>query len=189
MTRVEQRGWKDATVHRQALPSAYNSYFLADNGFFGATQLAFSSASSKTAYGTGPRLVGLTSPANQAFTESLGCYDEVLGYDDDPPTARTAYVDLAGRADLRRRLHEHLQGDLVYNTAVGITHQVATPLGAQQVFFAPDQIRTRIAEWGWAGLDERFVPVVAGWVDVVPHHGPEALRTAPRNGHVITLST
>ena len=72
-------------------PLFFTSFMLADqlvdNDFYGATALVLSSASSKTAYaaafelrGRGPRLVGLTSPGNVAFTESLGCYDEVLSY-------------------------------------------------------------------------------------------------------------
>jgi hypothetical protein len=56
--------------------------FLADNDFFGARVMLLSSASSKTAYGTafqlaqreGIEVVGLTSPGNVAFCESLGCY-------------------------------------------------------------------------------------------------------------------
>ena len=61
---------------------------LEDNAFFGASVLAMSSASSKTAYGAafllqgkGPEVVGLTSPGNVEFTESLGCYDRVVAYD------------------------------------------------------------------------------------------------------------
>ncbi|MBC7415997.1 MAG: DUF2855 family protein, partial [Herminiimonas sp.] len=58
--------------------------FLADNAFFGARAVVLSSASSKTAYGLAHLLaqrgidqcevIGLTSPGNVAFTESLGCY-------------------------------------------------------------------------------------------------------------------
>ena len=62
---------------------------LADNGFYGAQVLVLSSASSKTAYaaafelhGKGPRVVGLTSPGNVEFTRGLGCYDEVLTYEE-----------------------------------------------------------------------------------------------------------
>ena len=73
-------------------PLFFTSFMLADqledNGWFGAEVLALSSASSKTAYGTAfllrgkaPQLVGLTSPGNVAFTESLGCYDRVLPYE------------------------------------------------------------------------------------------------------------
>ena len=64
--------------------------FLADQGFYGAGTLLLSSASSKTAYGTafqlaqraGVQVVGLTSQANQAFCESLGCYHRVVAYED-----------------------------------------------------------------------------------------------------------
>ena len=68
--------------------------FLADNADFGAQSVILSSASSKTAYGTAfcigrrrggasaPRILGLTSAANAAFTRGLGCYDEVLLYED-----------------------------------------------------------------------------------------------------------
>src|SRR3954463_5689815 len=61
--------------------------FLQDNGCFGAETVVISSASSKTSYGTAFLLddihrVGLTSEKNRAFTESLGCYDEVVTYDE-----------------------------------------------------------------------------------------------------------
>jgi len=51
--------------------------------------------------------VGLTSAGNVAFTESLGCYDRVLPYpatDQLSPAVATAYLDFAGRADVRARI-------------------------------------------------------------------------------------
>ena len=191
---------------------------LADNSYYGAEVLALSSASSKTAYGTafllqgkGPEVVGLTSAANVAFTESLGCYDRVLPYqaaDQLSPAVPAAYLDLAGRADLRARLRGHLGDRLVHEAIVGVTHQERS--GAQalsgprtSVFFAPDQMRKRTGDWGREGLDLRFAEAwrgfaatAAGWVNVVSHRGPEALRdvwlevlagrSAPRTGHVVT---
>jgi hypothetical protein len=191
---------------------------LADDGAAGAQVLALSSASSKTAYGTAfllkggdAEVVGLTSPANVPFTEGLGCYDRVLAYDDvgalgDVPTA---YVDLAGSTDLRRALHDHLRERLVLDLVVGVTHQDSSPAGTlagarPQVFFAPDRMRQRSADWGPKGLDERFgaawrrfAPVVEGWVDVTVGEGVEGLRaawlevlsgrSAPRTGHVLQL--
>ena len=204
-------------------PLFFTSYMLADqladNAFFGATVIAMSSASSKTAYGAaallqgqGPELVGLTSPGNVAFTESLGCYDRVLSYDAvsalraDIPTA---YLDLAGSAELRASLRAHLGDQLVHDAVVGVTHQERGAAGAQpdtrtSFFFAPDQMRKRTGEWGRAVLDQRFAdawhrfaPTVAGWVDVVVHTGPVELRdiwlevlsgkTSPRDGHVVAL--
>ncbi len=204
-------------------PLFFTSFMLADqledNGWFGAEALVLSSASSKTAYGTafllrgrGPQLVGLTSAPNVAFTESLGCYDRVLPYeaaDQLSPALASAYLDFAGRADVRARLRAHLGAGLVHEAVVGVTHQEragAQALGGPRttVFFAPDQMRKRSADWGRDGLDarfaaawRRFAEAAAGWVDVVQHRGPDALRevwlevlagrTAPRTGHVVTF--
>jgi hypothetical protein len=215
-------------AHREDLqvlyrPLFFTSFMLADrledNGFFGAEVLALSSASSKTAYGTafllhgtGPEVVGLTSPGNVAFTESLGCYDRVLPYEavhELSAAVPTAYLDFAGRPDVRTQLRHLLGERLVHEAVVGVTHQEQA--GAQaltgprtSVFFAPDQMRKRTGDWGREGLDlrfadawRRFAPTVEGWVDVVVQHGPEALRnvwlevlagrSAPRVGHVLTL--
>jgi hypothetical protein len=177
-----------------------------------------SSASSKTAYGAafelhraGHRVIGLTSARNLDFTAGLGCYDAVLTYDAvDRLTAEpTLYADLAGDPALAASLRAHLGPALVHEVVVGVTHQQAAPAGTLAdtgpgMFFAPDQMRKRIGEWGREGLDQRFAsawrtfaPVVEGWVDVVVQHGPEALeqvwrevqagRADPRAGHVLTL--
>ena len=204
-------------------PLFFTSYMLADeledNDYYGASVLAMSSASSKTAYGAafllqgqGPEMVGLTSPGNVAFTESLGCYDRVVAYDrleelDD--TKPTAYLDVAGSSDLRDRLRARLGDNLVRDVVVGVTHQEQSGGGGLAAtgttfFFAPNQMRKRTGDWGRSALDQRFaeawhrfVPSVEGWVDVVPHVGPEALRevwlevlsgtSSPRVGHVIAL--
>jgi hypothetical protein len=204
-------------------PLFYTSFMLADqltdNAYFGAEQLVLSSASSKTAYaaafllrGTGPRLVGLTSPGNVAFTESLGCYDQVLPYGEVSEldsSVPTAYLDFAGSAALRLAVRGHLGDALVRDSVVGVTHQDGTAVGVLEGvrttnFFAPDQIRKRTIDWGRDGLRRnfaeawhRFAPVVEGWVDVKTQHGPEALnevwlevlsgRSAPRVGHILAL--
>lgn len=245
--RVDERGFRDASPHRQALPSPYNAYaavaadpaydparedlqvlyrplfltsfVLADqltDDSAGAQAVVLSSASSKTAYGTafllagaGREVVGLTSARNVAFTQQLGCYDRVLSYDDvaQLPPVPTAYVDVAGSTPLRAALHEHLGQALALDLVVGVTHQDATPAGAltgvrPQVFFAPDRMRQRAADWGPRGLDERFaeawrrfVPAVESWVDVQVGTGPPGLQAAwlevlagqadPRAGHVV----
>lgn len=204
-------------------PLFFTSFMLADrlqdNGLFGAEVLALSSASSKTAYGTAfllrgkaPQVVGLTSAGNMAFVESLGCYDRVLPYeavDQLSPAVPTAYLDFAGRTDVLARIRRHLDVRLVYEAVVGVTSQEqsgAQALGGPRttVFFAPDQMRKRAADWGREGLDLRFADAwrsfaaaAEGWVDVVSHRGPEALgqvwlevlagRSAPRVGHVLTF--
>src|SRR5688500_15413397 len=185
----------------------------------GGQRIVLSSASSKTAYGAafelhrnGRRVVGLTSPRNVAFTESLGCYDQVLPYDAVPqldPAVPTLYADLAGDRQLTDALRARLGDALVHEVVVGVTHQEPSAAGTlaktgPAMFFAPDQMRKRIGDWGREGLDQRFAevwrsfaPVVEGWVDVVVQSGPDALeqvwhevqsgRADPRTGHVLTL--
>jgi hypothetical protein len=199
-------------------PLFYTSFMLADqlqdNGFFGAEVLAFSSASSKTAYSTahllsggGPRVVGLTSAANVDFTASLGVYDEVISYDDVSgldPALPTAYLDVSGSPHVASAVRDRLGTNLVRETIVGVTSQQQSGSKGASLFFAPDQMRKRVQDWGRDGLDRafaeawhQFVPTATGWVDVVTSHGAEDLervwlevlagQTAPRTGHVIVL--
>jgi hypothetical protein len=204
-------------------PLFWTSYMLADRlvdtDAMGARRIALSSASSKTAYGAafelhrqGRNVVGLTSPRNVAFTESLRCYDAVLSYDalaELAPDVSTLYADLAGDPGLAAALRAHLGDSLVHEVVVGVTHQVSETAGTladtgPAMFFAPDQMRKRIADWGRETLDRRFAeawrafaPSVAQWVDVVLGHGPDALervwqevrsgRADPRTGHVLTF--
>ncbi len=200
-------------------PLFFTSFLLADAlAEQDARVLALSSASSKTAYGTafllrgGPaEVVGLTSAANVAFTESLGCYDRVLSYDQvaELGATPTAYVDLAGSTPLRQAVHDHLRDELVLDLVVGVTHQdgsrAGTLAGARPTaFFAPDRMAVRSADWGREGLDsrfgdawKRFAPTAEQWVDVLVSTGPDALRevwlevlggrSGPRTGHVVRL--
>ena len=152
--------------------------FLADNNFFGATTLLLSSASSKTAYGTafqlaqrsGVEVVGLTSAANVDFCNSLGCYHRVLTYDQldkIAADARCVYIDFAGNASLRRRIHSQF-ANLTYSCSIGGTHVdelgVKGAKGAGKdlpgvratLFFAPAQIKKRSADWGAADLRDKL---------------------------------
>jgi hypothetical protein len=200
-------------------PLFLTSFLLADAlAEQAAPVLALSSASSKTAYGTAfllrggeAEVVGLTSAGNVDFTESLGCYDRVLSYDEvgQLAAAPTAYVDLAGSTPLRQALHDHLRSDLLLDLVVGVTHQDSSRAGAlagarPTAFFAPDRMTARTAEWGREGLEQRFgdawrrfAPVAEQLVDVRVSTGPEALRDVwlevlggrsdPRTGHVLQL--
>jgi Protein of unknown function (DUF2855) len=190
--------------------------FFADNRFFGARQLLLSSASSKTAVGTAfclaqrrgtpdaPKVVGLTSPANLAFTQGLGFYDEVRLYGDVAtldPTVPSLYADFAGNAALRRRVHEHWGDALTYSSSIGYTHWEALDSGdglpgpRPTLFFAPAQIKKRSAPppegWGRAVLEQRiaaawgaFVARVErgddAWVKIVHGSGSAATETAYR---------
>jgi len=179
-------------------PLFFTSFMLADqlldNDCYGAAALVLSSASSKTAYaaafelrGRVPQVVGLTSSGNMAFTESLGCYDRVLAYDDVAAldAVPTAYLDLSGAPALRSALRAHLGDRLVRDVAVGLTSQVPNAGAAGEVFFAPAQLRKRTGDWGRDGLDQRFseawqrfAGTVREWVDVSVAAGPDGLRVA-----------
>jgi len=198
--------------------------FLADNGFFGAQALLLSSASSKTAYGTafqlaqraGVEVIGLTSAANKAFCESLGCYSRVLTYEELeqlPAGTPCVYIDFAGNASLRRAIHTRF-GQLKYDCSIGGTH--VQQLGGGKdlpgprpvLFFAPAQAKKRAGEWGGATLNARLLQAwqaflarandpAAPWLDVQWHKGPPAAQQAygqvlagrgdARLGHMLSL--
>jgi hypothetical protein len=199
--------------------------FLADNNMFGAHTIVLSSASSKTAYGAAfclkqraaVRVVGLTSERNREFTERLGCYDQVLTYEEvrDLDLAPTAYVDLSGNGTTRAAIHHHLLDKLTYDCAVGGTHwdnrqaSADLPGPSPQMFFAPAQIAKRNTDWGPNGLNERLaqswsnflaevvsterpwmrVESIAGPATVAACFAAQATGTAsPEIGYVATLN-
>jgi hypothetical protein len=193
--------------------------FLADSAFFGARAVLLSSASSKTALGlafllaSAGRVIGLTSPAHSAFVQRTGYYGTVLSYDDVvslPRDTPTVFVDFAGNAALVSAVHRHLGDNLRYSCRVGVTHwekmapAEAVPGPAPILFFAPDQARKRIGEWGAAAFQarvgeamRRFLGSTAGWLRVVEGRGKAAVesvyramlegRTDPAEGHVLSL--
>jgi len=200
--------------------------FLADNDFFGGgTTLLLSSASSKTAYGTafqlaqrkGLEVVGLTSPGNLAFCESLGCYSRVLVYEQLESIAAGTpciYVDFAGNVALRKRIHSRFEA-LRYNCAIGGTH--VDELAAQGstrslpgprpvLFFAPAQVKKRIADWGapafgqqlaqaWQAFTGRVTSARPPWLVIQRHAGQAPVQAVyrevlagkgdPRTGHIL----
>jgi hypothetical protein len=198
--------------------------FMDDNAFFGANVMLLSSASSKTAYGTafelikrpGIEVVGFTSAGNKAFCESLGCYSRVLAYEELDQVAADAacvYVDFAGNAAFRKAVHARF-ADLKYSCSIGGTH--VEQLGGGRdlagprpvLFFAPAQIKKRVAEWGgaefgkrlvmaWQAFTARVMDKQAPWLVVEQHVGADAVAAAyaqvlagrgdPRVGHVLSL--
>jgi len=204
--------------------------FLADNDFFGTNTggqhgvMLLSSASSKTAFATAAQLaqrpevevVGLTSPGNVAFCESLGVYSRVLTYDQLeqlPVDTSCVYVDFAGNGALRKAIHSRFPA-LAYSCSIGGTHvdQLAGGrdlAGPRPVlFFAPAQAKKRHGDWGTAGFNERmakawhaFIAQVNDpdrpWVVVQHHSGPDAVQAAhalvlggqgdPRVGHMLSM--
>lgn len=184
--------------------------FFDDNDFFGARPgiALLSSASSKTAYGTafqmhqrpGIEVVGLTSSANKAFCENLGCYHRVLAYEELDQVAADApcvYIDFAGNGELRRAVHMRFS-QLRHDCVIGGTHveQLAPSGTAKELpgpraafFFAPAQIKKRTEEWGgdefgrrmvqaWQGFIAKVAQPAAPWLVVERHDGPAAVQAA-----------
>ena len=195
--------------------------FIADAGYFGAKQVIFSSASAKTAYAAAmllkargeAKVVGLTSAPNVAYAKALGFYDEVLPYDAVgrmDAGVPSVFVDIAGNAAVRSAVHARFADNLKYSCAVGFTHWDAPRWGETlpgpqpTMFFAPDVVKKRIADWGPAGFGQRvgaawaaFLPTSAKTTRVVEHRGLEAAGKVfadlasgaanPADGHVVRL--
>ncbi len=189
--------------------------FLADRDFFGARQVLLSSASSKTAWGLAfclarrppaerPRIVGLTSARHVDTVRGLGCYDEVIAYDalETLDAAQPAvYVDMAGDAALRRRIHGHWGERLGHSASVGGTHWQelggarGLPGPRPTLFFAPARAAERAAPppdgWGtdglmrqigeaWSALMARVDDPARPWLTIVEEEGSAAIEAAWR---------
>ncbi len=217
---------------REALISLFRPLFTTsfllddlhrENDWFGAEQAILSSASSKTALGLaflmsrdappGRSVVGLTSAGNRRFVEGLGCHDRVIDYDaiESLPRTASAFVDMAGNADLRRRIHEHLGDGLKSSRAVGMTHwQDSGGLGGDlpgaqpEFFFAPAYAQQRLKELGPAEFQTRlgtawsaFTEAAQGWITIRRASGPEEVLACyhamlrgeidPAEGHYLSL--
>lgn len=194
---------------------------LGENDYSGATSVLISSASSKTsialAHCVSQRAavasIGLTSERNRAFVSSLGCYDQVVTYDQIEsldPGKPAGLVDMAGNAAVTRTIHTHWGDALKFSMSIGATHwQAGGPTGAlpgpaPEFFFAPAQIAKRSAEWGPEEFQKRlgeawhgFRTFSLGWLQIREHHGVEALREVyqevlegrsdPASGHIVAL--
>ena len=151
---------------------------LAEDSYLGASQVIIVSASSKTAIGLAqgladaedsPKIVGLTSAANAKFVKSLGCYDEVISYDEMNHldySAGSVMVDMAGNREILGTLHTELGDQMLKCLTVGMTHwdnetTAEDALGQAMLrdrtefFFAPAHIQKRIGDWGHAGYAEK----------------------------------
>ncbi|MBV7256173.1 DUF2855 family protein [Pacificimonas sp. WHA3] len=215
---VDARGFSDSSEHRQGLSPVYNRYDRAaeqpssdrenttalyrplfTTGWliaqqmlgasdYGARQVMFSSASSKTAigaawsYGTRkeapPERIGLTSPQNVEFCEGLGIYDRVLAYDQLDRIAddkASAYIDFAGNRALRHAVHERFGPRLGYSMAVGMTHWTDVQSGEEapppeaKMFFAPTVMESEQRRLGASGLRSAMA---SAWAEFVGFAGP-----------------
>jgi Protein of unknown function (DUF2855) len=195
--------------------------YFGDNEWFGAERVLVLSASSKTAIGFArcadqrPRLevIGVTAARNHAFTHGLGCYDEVVEYGDIatiPPGSPIVSIDMAGSGPVLAAVHGHFGDQLKHSMAVGLSHHDAPPRAASlpgpkpAFFFAPAQVKKRVAEWGLQGYQQRtaaaltdFVGWSREWLQVRHSRGPSAAaatwrevyagRTEAAIGHVVSL--
>jgi hypothetical protein len=194
---------------------------VTDDGLTERGPIVISSASSKTAIAAafllarreGVDLVGLTSPRSREFVEGLGIYGRVVAYDavDSLDRGPATFVDVAGDGAVRAAVHNHFGDELVHSMAVGVTHWEELGAGAGELpgptptlFFAPDRVTKRAADWGSAGLEERvaeawhpFCDWTAGWLEPIPGTGFDAVRSAyldvldgrvaPTRAHVLSL--
>jgi hypothetical protein len=151
--------------------------YAGDNFDDEVKNVLLTSASSKTAYGTAHLLmkhkterggnynvIGLTSASNKAFTESLGCYDLVLTYQDIesiPQDGLSWLLDFAGNKGFILELQKQLAAQLskmIFIGATDVKAQDDKPIGHLdgELFFAPSQVKKRTGEWGQAGFAQKY---------------------------------
>jgi len=198
--------------------------FLDDNDFFGVDRVILTSASSKTSLGLAHllhanrdcRVIGLTSAGNMEFVRGLGCYHDVLSYDDVGQLEQlpSVMVDMAGSGKVRASVHNHLADELKYSCAVGATHWEDATVGGggaavagpkPVMFFAPTQIGKRLQQWGRETYDARmgaawrgFLQAADSWIEVANGRGVQSLDGVyqqfiagdadPAKGYVQTLA-
>jgi hypothetical protein len=158
-------------------------------------------------------VIGVTSARNHAFTHALGCYDEVIAYDDIaaiPAAAPIVSIDMAGSGPVLAAVHSRFGDQLKHSMAIGRSHHEAPPRTTElpgpkpAFFFAPTQVKKRVQDWGPRGYQERvaaalkqFVDWSRGWLTVQHSNGATAAtatwtevhagRVAPDVGHIVSL--
>ncbi len=208
-------------------PLFFTSFLIDDqiaaDGLTARGPILISSASSKTAIAAafllarrdGVELVGLTSKRNREFVEGLGIYDRVVPYEeiDSLEQGPASFVDIAGDGGVRLAVHSHYGDRLLNSMLVGAAHWEELGAGAGDLpgpaptlFFAPDRITKRTADWGHSELEARvteawhpFCKWAAIWLEPIRGQGFEAVRSAyldaldgavkPAHAHVLALGT
>jgi len=151
---------------------------LEEKDYYGAEQILIVSASSKTAIGlaqgleeasSSPSIIGLTSQKNLDFVKNLGCYDEVITYDEISSVNfqnKSVIVDMAGSREILGTLHGSLRDNMLKCLTVGMTHwdndvTAEDALGQAMLrertefFFAPAHIQKRVKDWGYDGYNQK----------------------------------
>ena len=169
-------------VRSLLFPLHITSFCLCDameyESFYSADQILVISASSKTAIGVAqglrdisnaPNVIGITSHKNLTFVEKLGCYDQIITYDNLSSVRndlKTIMVDMAGSREILGTLHGSLGNNMLKCLTVGMTHwdnevTAEDALGQAMLrdrtefFFAPAHIQKRFKDWGYEGYNQR----------------------------------
>lgn len=232
---VSEQAFFDDSPHRRALPGIYQRYlrvaptdphaqdlrcvlgpifatgFLIDHWLeserqFGAEQIVFASASSKTALAAAFmlsqrkardfRVVALTSQRNRGFCEQVGYYDRVVDYaalSELDPSTPTVLVDMAGDRVLLQRIHTHFDSALRHSCLVGFTHgtnataSTVLPGPTPAFFFAPAHVEAVQKALGPRVFMERiqhaqraFEASAERWLSVVHVSGMAAIEASYR---------
>ncbi len=207
-TRATERASRiDEQAHAVLRPLFTTSFliddWLAAEDCFGAATVVIGSASSKTALALaesllargGVTIVGLTSPRNLAFVEGLGLLRPGRGLRRDrarstrrcPPCSST----WAATERCAPQVHRTSRRSLRHSCSVGATHweQLGAdgrpaPRSAATLFFAPDHVQRRVAEWGERrvrrarGLAwDRFAASARTWLTDRRAPGPDCRRS------------
>lgn len=163
--------------------------FMFDQGYFGAEQYIVTSASSKTSIALafaikarGDKVVlGITSNSNKAFVEDLGCYDQVVSYEQVSTldnNIASILVDMAGSQTTLATIHSHFAKQLRYSCRVGVTHHddlvpnelthKSTFIGVEPIFFfAPTQLKKRINDWGTAKTMNKIFSSLHDYIELL----------------------
>jgi uncharacterized protein DUF2855 len=217
----EAREDQDSLLRGLFLTSWLVDDFMGINNAFGAGACLITSASSKTSIALGYCVrergklasIGITSPGNVAFCESLGCYDSVVTYDGlDALDAGqpVVMVDMAGSAKVLSDVHHYFGENMKYSCRIGATHYdemgsvEGLPGATPEFFFAPGHIQTRSKELGAAQLMMQLGGAYFGfrqfcdaWLRVERSYGPDAVSavyqavlagtTDPASGQIISM--
>jgi hypothetical protein len=174
----EAREDQDLLLRGLFLTSWLVDDFMFDNDYFGANAYVITCASSKTSIALaftvqqrgGKKTIGMTSEKNVEFCQSLGCYNEIITYDQAQTLDNNEpimIVDMAGNFSSMQDLHEHFQDNVKYSCSVGATHQAnqkdfnvgdmnSFPGATPTFFFAPTQAQKRTEEWGSGEVTKRI---------------------------------
>ena len=119
----------------------------------------------------GPKIVGLTSPSNLEFVQSVGYYDEVIEYDkysSELAKKHTVIVDFAGKTELLEEMGNSLGEHLKHIALIGITDWKSTKgfrgVPKSAFFFAPTHLQAKYKEWGQQKASAMINQALTGFI-------------------------